>query len=188
MEKQQFAEHDIIKAYGRIISVTILVIVLGVLGYRHFSSIPSLVGQSLAIEHKRLLNILAMVRSQWLSSGRPSSLLLDWDSLASNMQASNQGVTGQDNGANSSEDETDLSNLGFTDNRISLSANGWPLLETENKAGCYRLWHQLLASSTDELSVTYDAKNKICRYMADNNDSVSYQVSSGRVIYFAGGN
>ncbi|MBR9729063.1 hypothetical protein ACFOD0_15715 [Shewanella intestini] len=185
MIKQYDAEQGIIKVYVRIISVSILLIVLGVLSYRHFNTLPNFVSQSLAIEHKRLLNILAMVRSQWLSKGRPNTLLLNWDTLASNMLDDNKGANAL-SGNNRNGTQSEIRLVGENGNRIRLSKQGWPLLESNDKTGCYRLWHQLLASRTDELTVTYNDKNQVCHYQSANFDSVSYQALSGRVIYFKG--
>ncbi|WP_394129334.1 MSHA biogenesis protein MshF [Shewanella maritima] len=190
MLKQQQAEHDIIKAYGRIIAVCVLLLLLAVLGFRHFNGVPTLVGHSMAIEHNRFLHVLAMVRSQWMTSGRPSNLHLDWESLASNMQPNLSQASEETKASKSSEahseSETYDSAQAQAGNVILMSSQGFPELHRVDVQGCYQLWHQLLASSTKDLIISYDADNQICRYVAQNEASISYQHSSGRVIFLEG--
>ncbi|QIR13366.1 hypothetical protein [Shewanella aestuarii] len=193
MLRQQKADDDLLKVYGRILALVVLLLVLGVLGFRHFNTVPTLVGQSFAMEHNRLLNILAMVKSQWLSTGRPDKILLNWQSMAPNVlktldedikanKKSNVGESDTNNAVNLSRDfDSQLA----TGNWISLSKQGWPVLETLDVKGCERLWYQLLVSPLKQVNVSYDAEIGVCRFIAPDSTTISYQTTSGRVIFLA---
>ncbi|AVV84028.1 MSHA biogenesis protein MshF [Shewanella putrefaciens] len=52
---------------------------MAIIGIKYFSTMPQLAARGLELEHTRFLNIVAMVRSQWLSLGKPSQMNLDWE-------------------------------------------------------------------------------------------------------------
>ncbi|MCW3170890.1 hypothetical protein [Shewanella subflava] len=188
MLKQQQAEGDLIKVYGRMIAIGVFLLILAMLGLRHFNSIPSMTGKSLALEHNRLLNITAMIKSQWLSTGRPKRLLLNWESMAPDVHTNNQAET-SDSGQLllQATDELDAQ-LVATGNWISLSDKGWPLINSLDVSGCKRLWYQLLATQLNDIDVSYDADTSVCRYLAEDSTSISYQFSTGRILFFQADN
>ena len=188
MLKQQQAEGDLIKVYGRMIAIGVFLLILAMLGLRHFNSIPSMTGKSLALEHNRLLNITAMIKSQWLSTGRPKRLLLNWESMAPDVRTNNQAET-SDSGQLplQATDELDAQ-LVATGNWISLSDKGWPVINSLDVSGCKRLWYQLLATQLNDIDVSYDADTSVCRYLAEDSTSISYQFSTGRILFFQADN
>ena len=188
MLKQQQAEGDLIKVYGRMIAIGVFLLILAMLGLRHFNSIPSMTGKSLALEHNRLLNITAMIKSQWLSTGRPKRLLLNWESMAPDVHTNNQAET-SDSGQLplQATDELDAQ-LVATGNWISLSDKGWPVINSLDVSGCKRLWYQLLATQLNDIDVSYDADTNVCRYLAEDSTSISYQFSTGRILFFQADN
>jgi len=193
MLKQQQAEGDLIKVYGRVIAIGVFLLILAILGFRHLNSIPSMTGKSLALEHNRLLNITAMIKSQWLSTGRPKQLLLNWKSMApdvlTNSQAEGNVIASQADTLNlvplQATDELDAQ-LVATGNWISLSNKGWPVINSLDVVGCERLWYQLLATQLNDIAVSYDADTHVCRYLAEDSTSISYQFSTGRILFFQG--
>ena len=192
MLKQQQAEGDLIKVYGRMIAIGVFLLILAVLGFRHLNSIPSMTGKSLALEHNRLLNITAMIKSQWLSTGRPKQLLLNWKSMAPDVLTNSQAEEYEVSQAESlnmaplqAKDEFDTQ-LVATGNWISLSNKGWPVINSLDVMGCERLWYQLLATQLNDIAVSYDADTHVCRYLAEDSTSISYQFSTGRILFFQG--
>jgi len=195
MLKQQQAEGDLIKVYGRIIAIGVLLLILAVLGVRHFNSIPNITSKSLELEHNRLLNINAMIKSRWLSTGRPKQLLLNWQSMAPKIQLNTQVAPKSE--ANplatsmtaqpilSSSDELDVQ-LVATENWIRLSNQGWPVINSLDIKGCERLWYQLLATQLNNIEVSYHDDTRVCRYLAEDSTSLSYQFSTGRILFFQG--
>ncbi|MCL1113749.1 MULTISPECIES: hypothetical protein [Shewanella] len=192
MLSQQKADDDLLKVYGKMIAIVVLLIVLSVLGARYIKTEPILTSQGLAFEHNRLLNVLAMVKSQWLTSGRPNRMLLSWYNVAPkvlNNSDSDVATESSKNGqfsASAASDNTEAELIG-TDNWITLSAKGWPIVDTFDNDGCQQLWQQLLATRTSELalSVEYQAEDKVCRYVSPNQSSLSYQLLTGRVIFLS---
>lgn len=194
MLRQQKADDDLLKVYGRVLALAVLLLVLAILGFRHFNTVPNLVGQSFAMEHNRLLNILAMVKSQWLSTGRPNKILLNWQSMAPNVlntldkdiTANKASSLGEGDKTNAVSLQQDLDSQLAAGNWISLSKQGWPILDTPDSQGCERFWHQLLASPLQQIDVTYDIELSVCRFTAPDSTMISYQTTSGRVIFLAG--
>jgi hypothetical protein len=186
MLSQQKADDELLSVYGRVIAIVVLLVLLAILGVRYLNTASNIGGRGLEFEHNRFLNVLAMVRSQWLSSGRPDRMLLSWDNLASNVLTSQSNETESKNGRTDTDvindDDADL--VG-TDNWISLSDQGWPIMDTNDVQGCERLWGQLLATNVQQLHirVDYQSDNNICRYSSDNKASLSYQLQTGRVIF-----
>ncbi|WP_372941974.1 hypothetical protein [Shewanella sp.] len=192
MLSQQKADDDLLKVYGKVMAILVLIILVGILGGRYINTAPNLTSQGLALEHNRLLNVLAMVRSQWLASGRPSKMLLSWYDMAPNVQAQDKQDTNDKSSKNgrlaaSAQIDNTEAELVGTNNWIQLSSNGWPLVETYDEDGCKRLWQQLLAIDVDELGlhVVYQVKDKVCRFTSTNQASLSYQLQTGRIIYLA---
>ncbi|GGP88921.1 MSHA biogenesis protein MshF [Shewanella ulleungensis] len=192
MLSQQKADDDLLSVYGKIVAIIVLLIVLLILGARYINTAPNLTSQSLAFEHNRLLNVLAMVRSQWLTSGRPDKMLLSWYDVAPNVLTNTKGNAGTESSKNgqlsasAQLDYTEADLIG-TNNWVKLSPNGWPIVDTYDDQGCKQLWQQLLATSATELSLTvvYQKTEKVCRYVSPNQSSLSYQLQSGRVIFLS---
>ncbi len=81
MPSQHQAEEDLLRTFARLAALLLLLVILAVLGVRYFSAVDQVSARGLQLEHHRLLNVLAMVRSQWLSLGRPEQMQLDWQTL-----------------------------------------------------------------------------------------------------------
>ena len=192
MLSQQKADDDLLSVYGKIVAIVVLLVVLAILGARYINTAPNLTSQGLAFEHNRLLNVLAMVRSQWLTSGRPKKMLLSWYDVAPNVlndTKGNAGVESSKTGQPSAFgqlDSTEADLIG-TNNWIQISPKGWPIVDTYDEKGCNQLWQQLLATSTTELSLTvvYQKTEQVCRYVSPNQSSLSYQLQTGRVIFLS---
>ncbi|MGL4939443.1 MSHA biogenesis protein MshF [Shewanella sp.] len=159
MSIQQHADSQLLRLYGRMACVIVLLLMMVVIGSRYFASIPPLGAKGLAFAHPRFLHVLTMVRSQWLSQGQPSQLQLQWAPLA---------PTG-----------------GNTQTMIRLNARGWPQSPRGNPQACQVLWQQLMGaeSSRAHLIATYLPQDNSCRYRAENGDSLVYQQDFGRVIF-----
>ncbi|UCX06204.1 hypothetical protein [Shewanella glacialimarina] len=183
MLKQQKADDDLLKIYGRIVAISIFLLVLAVLGGKYFNAMPAIAGKSLALEHTRFLNITTMIKSQWLSSGRPKQLLLNWPSMAPKAPDNKSAIESAKVTLQSAADSLE-NQFVTTDNWISLSDKGWPVIDTLDVPGCKRLWYQLLATQLTDIEVSYDANDKICRYTAEDSANINYQFTSGQVLFF----
>ncbi|MBQ4890832.1 hypothetical protein A9267_12390 [Shewanella sp. UCD-FRSSP16_17] len=172
MQKQQKSESDLLRTYGRIITLTLVLVIMAVIASKHFSSVESIGTKGLQLEHSRLLYVLAMVKSQWLSQGRPSALKLSWE----------------DTGVGSANRQLDEVKVQPQNNIIQMSPQGWPLLNSSDEAGCRALWQQLMASDLHDIKadVFYQKEPEICRFTTEQSGSISYQASSGRVIFLEG--
>lgn len=147
------------QVFGKIVAIVVMLMILAGLGFRFLGSMEQVSAQGLKIEHTRLLNVLAMVRSQWLTQGRPKQMRLDWS------------IT--------------LARGDGEQSMVLMSQQGWPTLMQVDEINCKVLWEQLLGAG-DGLSqlVTIKANNgEVCSYIASNGDRLSYQLSSGRVIF-----
>lgn len=51
--------------------------------------------------------------------------------------------------------------------------------------GCKQLWGQLLGRETvkQHIVTTFDSSRDVCDYFDNNSEQLSYQLSSGRVIF-----
>lgn len=160
MHSQQKAESDLLRVYGRMITIILVLVMMAVIGIKYFSSMPQVAARSVELEHTRFLNVLAMVRSQWLSLGKPAQLRLDWEVFTDQNQAVGQSV-------------------------VKMSALGWPQPKQLDHLGCQELWLQLMGSELQEdtLMGEFFPKDTSCRYHSQNGDSIGYQLNSGRVIF-----
>ena len=160
MQSQQKAESDLLRVYGRLVSLTLILVILAVIGVKYFASMPQLAARSVELEHTRFLNVLAMVRSQWLSLGKPQQMRLDWEVF--NEQSTNSEQT-----------------------FVVMGVQGWPQPSQFDDQGCQALWQQLMGQEQGDESLigSYFAKDNSCRYRAQNGDSIGYQLNSGRVIF-----
>ncbi len=160
MQSQQKAESDLLRVYGRLVSLTLLLIILAVIGFKYFATMPQLAARSVELEHTRFLNVLAMVRSQWLSLGKPQQMGLDWEVF--NEQSVNNDQTS-----------------------VLMSVQGWPQPSHLDDQSCQLLWQQLMGQEAGDESLigSYFAKDNSCRYRSKNGDSIGYQLNSGRVIF-----
>ncbi|MDH1471934.1 MSHA biogenesis protein MshF [Shewanella sp. GD03713] len=160
MQSQQKAESDLLRVYGRLVSLTLILIILAVIGFKYFATMPQLAARSVELEHTRFLNVLAMVRSQWLSLGKPQQMRLDWEVF--NEQSANNDQTS-----------------------VLMSVQGWPQPSHLDDQSCQLLWQQLMGQEAGDESLTgsYFTKDNSCRYRSKNGDSIGYQLNSGRVIF-----
>lgn len=160
MQSQQKAESDLLRVYGRLISLCLILIIFAVIGVKHFATMPQLAARSVELEHARFLNVLAMVRSQWLSLGKPQQMRLDWEVFNDQSAKNNQTL-------------------------VIMSTQGWPQPNEFNDQGCQALWLQLMGQEvTDKTLIgSYFSRDNSCRYRSQNGDSIGYQLNSGRVIF-----
>ncbi|MFV0596286.1 MSHA biogenesis protein MshF [Shewanella sp.] len=160
MQSQQKAESDLLRVYGRLVSLTLILIILAVIGFKYFATMPQLAARNVELEHTRFLNVLAMVRSQWLSLGKPQEMRLDWE-VFSEQSANNEQTS------------------------VLMNAQGWPQPSHLDDQSCQVLWHHLMGQGAGDESLigSYFAKDNSCRYRSKNGDSIGYQLYSGRVIF-----
>lgn len=165
MHSQQKAESDLLVVYRNAIVMVLMLSLFAVLGWGYFSSVSDLRGQSLAVEHNRLVTSLPMIRSQWLSSGRPHQMRLQWQSTAANL-----GKTGIE---------------GTIIEPLLMSNAGWPRLISLDVAGCKKLWQQLLGSDSNQMQLTveYHEDNQSCSFVIGDGSSLNYQQRGGEVTF-----
>jgi len=164
MQSQQQADGELLQMFGKVIAIVLLLTLLGILGFRYFGSVDRLSAQGLRVDHTKMLNVLAMIKAQWLAKGRPPELRLEWDT---------GGI----------QDRDPLDNDG--QNFVKMSHGGWPLPDTADSKGCRQLWHQLLGREPVEpLMVSQlGPEGDVCRYITNNSDRLTYQLTTGRVIF-----
>lgn len=157
MQRQQLADSELIKLYGKVVAIVVVLIMLAVLAFRFMGSVEDVSAQGLKMEHTRLVNVLAMVRSQWLRQGRPDTLVLHWS-------------TGE---ASPSVEP------------VLINQQGLPTLKHADEAGCRQLWLQLLGPKPQQVAVRVATTDSgpVCEYVSRNGDKLSYQLNSGRVIW-----
>lgn len=157
MKSQQKADGELLQVFGKVVAIVLLLTLLSVLGFRYFGSVSNISSQGLRVDHNRLLNVLGMVKAQWLAQGRPTEMKLTWAS------------TGTE----------------YAESYVKMSAGGWPLPNNRDASGCEQLWYQLLGKDTlsQQFVSEIDAKRDVCNYIANNSDRVGYQLTSGRVIF-----
>ena len=162
MQSQQKADNDLLHIYGRMISVGLVLVIMAVVGAKYFLTLPQIAARGLEVEHTRLLNVLVMVRSQWLSLGKPQQMQLNWEVL--------------DN--ISIKPETSV---------VSMNDLGWLQPKSFTAQGCQDLWWQLMGTELDnaDLVADYSAKDNRCHYLSPNGNSIDYQLDSGSVIFSA---
>nr|WP_283102797.1 hypothetical protein [Shewanella abyssi] len=142
----------------RVFALVILSLVLSYLAFNYFDSVNKVGKQSMQVEHNRLLNVLGVIRSQWLIQGKPDRLQLDWRS--------------------------DLTDSVETISYVSMAAGGWPIPDETTVAGCRALVEELLGVSYAQQVVTkFNFNTGVCRYIGISGGSISYQIGSGRVIF-----
>lgn len=159
MQSQQQADSELIQVYGKIVAIAVMLLILAVLGFRFVGSVDKVSAQGLKIEHARLLNVLAMVRSQWMTQGRPKQMMLDWS--------------------------TTLTRGDGEQNVVLIDNQGWPTLAKVSESSCNKLWWQLLGTKNNiaQVVTSQEESGDICSFIASNGDRLSYQLNTGRVIF-----
>ncbi|QLE87085.1 hypothetical protein FLM48_19610 [Shewanella sp. Scap07] len=159
MQQQQKADGELMQVYAKLVALILLLIVLAILGFRYLGSVQQVSAQGLVVEHTRLLNVLGMIKAQWLAKGRPEMMRLDWQFT----------------------DVTD----GQDQQLVKINRGGWPTVNNVNESSCEQLWQQLLGGDTHSQQIVIEVgpKRDVCSYIANNNDRISYQLTSGRVIF-----
>ncbi|MDF0535230.1 MSHA biogenesis protein MshF [Shewanella sp. A32] len=154
---QRSADDDLMSVFRQLIAVVLLLLFLGILGSRYFNGLQQVADNGLQVEHNRLLNLLAMVRSQWLTQGKPAMLKADWQLPEATSQHES----------------------------LLMDKGGWPLPVTLDVTGCDQLWLQLLGASAVQagLDVSYQTDTKECQYRGSSGQRINYQLSTGRVIF-----
>ncbi|MGI2853224.1 MSHA biogenesis protein MshF [Shewanella algae] len=157
MPSQHQAEEDLLRTFAKLAALVILLIVLALLGVRYFSAVDQVSARGLELEHHRLLNVLAMVRSQWLRLGRPEQMQLDWQTLDHEVQPS----------------------------PLTMNQAGWPQASSRDDSGCAALWQQLLGGVPHKavIQAQFIPQDQSCRYLSSSGESLNYQLESGRVIF-----
>ncbi len=156
MKRQHRSNRHLLQLYGRVISLCIVLMILAILSFRYFSAIERNSAPTLQIEQSRLINILAMIHSQWLSQGRPKQIKPDW--LGEQVQK---------------------------DSLILMGQQGWPILNKVDDQSCERLWTQLLGERNDlKATITTIAlSSDMCLYSHVNGEQIRYQLDSSNVIF-----
>ncbi|MCH1918124.1 hypothetical protein L9G15_01630 [Shewanella sp. A3A] len=151
------AEAKSLGLFRQLVALVVLLLILAVLAQRYFNGVNNVSSQSLALEHNRLVNVLAMVRSQWQSLGRPSEMQADW-------LMHDQGVS-----------------------RLTMARGGWPTVTENSAAGCEQLWTQLLGitPAQAEISVNFEPQAQRCQFIAMSGQRLEYQLDNGQLHYFA---
>ncbi|QSX33242.1 hypothetical protein JYB87_16180 [Shewanella avicenniae] len=157
MQPQEQGDLKSLGLFRITIALLVFLLLMLVLANRYFNGINTLSSNGLALEHNRLLNVLAMVRSQWQSLGKPQKMTADW-LMFENGQATNT---------------------------ILMDKGGWPTIVTWNTAGCEQLWTELLGMSVQqaEISTDFDSTQQVCQFRSGAGQRISYQISSGRVTF-----
>ncbi|KFZ37820.1 hypothetical protein HR45_08160 [Shewanella mangrovi] len=157
MQPQEQQDLKSISLFRQLIALVVFLILLATIAERYFGGINTVSANSLALEHNRLLNVLAMVRSQWQSLGKPQRMTADW-LLFENGQATNT---------------------------LVMDRGGWPTIDTFDAQGCEQLWFELLGVTAQQADVAteFDGQQQICHFRTESGQSISYQISSGQVAY-----
>jgi hypothetical protein len=165
MHSQQKAESDLLVVYRNAVVMVLILSLFAVLGWRYFSSVSDIRGQSLAVEHNRLVTSLPMIRSQWLSSGRPQQMRLQWQSAPASLAQ-----TGME---------------GTITEPLLMTHTGWPRLSSLDVLGCTKLWQQLLGSDLNQMQLTveYHDDNQSCSFVTGDGSSLNYQQRGGEVTF-----
>lgn len=160
MQSQQKAESDLLRLYGRMVTTILVLLVMAVIGIRYFSYISLLGSPNLELEHTRFLNVVAMVRSQWLSLGKPRQMQLDWEILSE-------------------------PNVNNKKTLVVMSMQGWPQPNQLDDQGCQLLWQQLMGQDIRDTTLigVYFSKDNSCRYRSENGNRMDYLLDSGRVVF-----
>lgn len=137
-----------------------VLVFLALLAFYYFAMLPSITGEALQIEHRRLQLVLASIRAQWQSYGEPKVMDLDWINITNT--------------------DTDTHN-----SLVKMAKGGWPLPNHRTKQGCEQLWYQLLGVKLDswEITATYLPSLDSCQFTAVNLTSVIFELRSGNVKY-----
>lgn len=159
MQTQQKAESDLLRIYGRMITIGLVLVIMAVIGAKYFLTLPQIAGRGLELEHSRFLNVLVMVRSQWLSLGKPQQLRLNWEVFDSPPMEAQSSV-------------------------VDINRLGWPQPKHLSAQGCQDLWLQLMGAEVDDqgLVADYLARDNSCHYLSKSGYSLGYQLNSGRVV------
>lgn len=204
MLSQQKADGEILALFGKVISIVLLLSLLSILGYKYFGAVSNIGSQGLKVDHHRLLNVLGMVKAQWLAKGRPSEMRLDWDMGGEYASSFSANPVNQAESVNGSESDNEVESVSVnselqnsskvmgkraaqsTDvNFVKMSSGGWPLPKNLDSLGCEHLWYQLLGENTasQHLVSEIGANGDVCSYIASNYDRLGYHLRSGRVIF-----
>ncbi|NMH65216.1 MSHA biogenesis protein MshF [Shewanella salipaludis] len=159
MRREQKAESELLGVYGGMMTLVPVLVIMAIIGFKYFAGLPQLASRNLEQEHTRLLNVLAMVRSQWLLLGKPRALPLNWQTTADQPTQA--------------------------PGRVRMSGQGWPLPDSLDEAGCRALWQQLMGKdpAADALTASYRASDDTCRFALEQGDSLVYRLNSGGVIF-----
>lgn len=126
------------------------------LAFLYFKILPELTGEALQLEHRRLQNILASVRTQWQMHGEPEYMDLDW-----------------------------IENDHVPNTLVKMSPSGFPVPDDLTDQGCEQLWYKLLGVKLDswEITGTYQKNTHSCHFAAVNLVKVIYELRSGNVNF-----
>lgn len=163
MLSQQKADGELLQVLGKVVSILLILALLAILSFRYFSSVDKIGAQTLKVDHTKLINVLAMVKAQWLAQGRPDLLPLDWNSFDTN---------------DKNKDKAPELVL------IKMSKGGWPLPNQRDMEGCKQLWWMLLGIETEKYQVVtaFDGQGDVCSYTAADLSGLGYELNSGRVM------
>ncbi|MGL5393619.1 MAG: MSHA biogenesis protein MshF [Shewanella sp.] len=160
MQSQQRVEASLLRWYGRMVTLSLVLVMMTVIGLKYSSSLPPLSRTSVEQQHLRWLHVLAMVRAQWLSLGKPSQLQLTW-AVFGHPPQKNQGSV------------------------VAISSQGWPQPPSLDSQGCQQLWWQLMGEEWQSVDLVahYVQSDNSCQYYTQPGEGIGYQLDFGRVIF-----
>jgi hypothetical protein len=164
MLNQQKSDGELLQVFGKVITLLLIFMLLAILGFKYFNSVDKVGAQNFKRDHTKLINVLAMVKAQWFTQGRPELMPLDWSDFDTNTQ-------------------NKLKDKGLA--LIKMSKGGWPLPNQRDKVGCKQLWGQLLGRETERQHIVtiFDASRDVCIYIDGNSARLRYEIGTGRVKY-----
>ncbi len=154
MLNQRKSNNRLLYVYGKLVSLCVVLTIMTILSFRYFTVIEQTSLPSLKMEQNRLINVLAMVHSQWLIQGRPREMNLDW------LLPDNE-----------------------IDNHVLISEQGWPTLLHINDQNCEKLWRQLLGHNANfKIKLTIEAlPPDICTCSNKLGQQLRFQLGSNNI-------
>ncbi|GLP97387.1 hypothetical protein [Paraferrimonas sedimenticola] len=157
MRRQQQAETDLLRSGRVVIALVVMMIILAVFGGRYLEVESRIDRDDFSRKQNTWIRMDSMLRSMWLTQGRPERVSVT--------------LWGDDNPT-----------------WVRMSENGWPVPDIRSAEGCIKLWQQILGEESAQdfgkgkLSAHYDKADMACRFVSVQGDSLSYQLSSGRLL------
>ncbi|GLS82343.1 hypothetical protein [Paraferrimonas haliotis] len=157
MQRQQKADLELLSSGKLIVTVMIVMVVMAVIGWRFAPMSTSLDQTHLEQEQVRWITVTNMLRSQWMTQGRPQQITAE-------LHGSNQSITVA----------------------MSASGWPTPTHRTESGCQALWRAIQGTARddqfANGNLRAGFDRSSKVCRYRVSDGSAMSYQVETGRLL------